>query len=89
MTKTLPAEDEFAEKLHLASKDYKLIGETLYHLPIGPETRHIHRPDLIVIPAILQSTVMQSLHDDLLAGHLGIAKTLARIRQCYFWDGMN
>ncbi len=32
---------------------------------------------------------MRSLHDDLLAGHLGIAKTLARIRQRYFCDGMN
>ncbi|MCP3684112.1 MAG: hypothetical protein GY861_15635 [bacterium] len=32
---------------------------------------------------------MQSLHDDLLAGHLGIAKSLARIHQRYFWDGMN
>ncbi len=32
---------------------------------------------------------MRSLHDDILAGHLDIAKTLARIRQHYFWDGMN
>ncbi len=49
-TKVLPADDEFAEKLCLASKDYKLIGETLYHFPIGPETRFIQRMDLIVIP---------------------------------------
>ncbi|MCP3681347.1 MAG: hypothetical protein GY861_01530, partial [bacterium] len=33
--------------------------------------------------------MMRSLHDDLLAGHLVIANTLARIRQRYFWDGMN
>ncbi|MCP3681914.1 MAG: hypothetical protein GY861_04415, partial [bacterium] len=57
-TKILPAEDEFAEKLRLASKDYKLIGETLYHLPLGPETRHVRRTDLIIIPTILQSAVM-------------------------------
>ncbi|MCP3681386.1 MAG: transposase family protein [bacterium] len=57
-------------------------------MPLGPETSRIRRLDLIVIPAVLQSAVMRSLHDDLLAGHLGIAKTLAQICQRYFWDGM-
>lgn len=40
---------------------------------------------LLVVPASLRDEVMQACHDDPCAGHLGFARTLARIRQKYCW----
>lgn len=40
---------------------------------------------LLVVPSALRQDILQACHDEPCAGHLGFAKTLARIRQKYYW----
>ncbi|KMQ87325.1 enzymatic polyprotein endonuclease reverse [Lasius niger] len=40
------------------------------------------------IPTPQRQTLLERLHDDPAAGHLGIAKTMVRIAQLYYWPGM-
>ncbi len=43
----------------------------------------------LVIPKSLQSDVLYEYHDSKLAGHSGIARTLTKIGEKYWWYGMN
>lgn len=43
---------------------------------------------LLVIPQHLRQEVLQHLHDDPTAGHLGFLKTCTRVRHRFFWPGM-
>ncbi len=43
----------------------------------------------LVVPQSLTHDVMQNLHNGPAGCHLGIAKTLAKIRQRFFWYGMS
>ncbi|KAM7290480.1 DDE-type integrase/transposase/recombinase [Ixodes scapularis] len=40
---------------------------------------------LLVIPSSLREEIFQACHDDPTAGHLGYSRTLARIREKYYW----
>uniref|UniRef100_A0A6G5A9I5 RNA-directed DNA polymerase n=1 Tax=Rhipicephalus microplus TaxID=6941 RepID=A0A6G5A9I5_RHIMP len=40
---------------------------------------------LLVIPAALRSEVLEACHNEVTSGHLGYTRTLARVRQRYFW----
>ena len=42
----------------------------------------------LVVPKGLQLQIMQAAHDDVLAGHLGVAKTYEVIRQIFYWFKM-
>ncbi len=39
--------------------------------------------NIIVVPKSLRNDVLKMLHDDF--GHLGIKKTLSRVKERYFW----
>ena len=39
----------------------------------------------LVVPKGLQLQIMQAAHNDLLAGHLGVAKTYEVARQIFYW----
>ena len=41
----------------------------------------------LVIPRSLQENVLTDLHDGALGGHLGVEKTLARLKERYYWPG--
>lgn len=43
------------------------------------------RSYLLVVPDNLRDEIMQACHDDPTAGHLGYSRTLARIREKYYW----
>ncbi|KAK7481756.1 hypothetical protein BaRGS_00027004 [Batillaria attramentaria] len=43
--------------------------------------------DLLVVPRSLQARILELGHSNLSAGHMGIGKTLKRLRQRYFWPG--
>ncbi|KAL8574729.1 hypothetical protein ACOMHN_023933 [Nucella lapillus] len=43
----------------------------------------------LVVPKPLRSTVLEMGHDTPMAGHLGTKKTLERIRQDFYWPGVN
>lgn len=40
---------------------------------------------LLVVPSALRPELLQALHDDPTAGHLGVSRTLARIQERYYW----
>lgn len=40
------------------------------------------------VPKEERQAVLQNLHDEPTAGHLGIAKTIARVARTYYWPGM-
>lgn len=40
---------------------------------------------LIVVPPSLRNEILQASHDEPTSGHLGIARTLARIQENYYW----
>lgn len=42
----------------------------------------------IVVPTALRSSVLSAAHDQLLAGHCGVRRTLNRILQKFFWPGI-
>ncbi|KAM7289580.1 Retrovirus-related Pol polyprotein from transposon 17.6 [Ixodes scapularis] len=42
-------------------------------------------PWLLVIPTDLREEIFQACHDDPTSGHLGYSRTLARIREKYYW----
>ena len=71
----------FARHCHLGDNGI------LYHLwwPSGP-----HRNDTriqIFVPKSMITTVLNSCHDDLLSGHLGLLKTFNKVRSRFFWPG--
>ena len=39
----------------------------------------------LVVPKRLQLQIMQAAHNDVLAGHLGVAKTYEVVRQRFYW----
>lgn len=46
------------------------------------------RPFLLVVPSILRKDILEQCHDSPDGGHRGIEKTLARIRQRFWWKGV-
>jgi hypothetical protein len=42
----------------------------------------------LVLPTPYREAVMHAMHDAVMAGHLGVFKTTARVRKFYFWHGM-
>lgn len=42
----------------------------------------------IVMPLSRQRFILQQMHDSKTSGHLGVTKTLNKIRQAYYWPGL-
>ena len=42
----------------------------------------------LVVPKSLQATVMQSMHNSITSGHLGVHKTYKKISRCFYWHNM-
>lgn len=58
---------------------YEMISGILYRRweePDGREVRH-----LLLAPKSIQEEILRSLHDLPTAGHFGVKKTMARVRQ--------
>lgn len=69
-----------------------------YQIRNGKVFRHLfHRLDYantearwkLCLPREDRDRIFRENHDDPTAGHMGIAKTIARISQHYYWPGMN
>ena len=43
----------------------------------------------VIVPELLIPQVLQLAHDELLAGHNGVQKTLARVLQRFWWPSVN
>lgn len=51
-------------------------------------TLHPMKQLKLFVPTLMRHTVLQYYHDHPTAGHLGVTKTLARLRQRFFWPKM-
>ena len=43
----------------------------------------------IIVPLSERRHILKECHDKRIAGHLGISKTIARIRSKFYWPGLN
>ena len=43
----------------------------------------------VVVPESLVQEVLRGIHDSPFAGHLGVTRTLDRIRERFYWPGMH
>ena len=84
----MPPNNKIAPSLLLTVNDYFLDYDILYHI-WTPTGRKKKGPFVqLVVPKGLQLQIMQTAHDDVLAGHLGVAKTYEVIRQRFYWYKM-
>ena len=58
-------------------------------LKVDNETPHFNGDGLIVMPSHLTLSVLQYYHSEPVSGHLGINKTLKRVKSLFFWLNMN
>lgn len=58
-------------------------GTCLYHKYRGSELRR-----LLVIPILLRRDVIHACHNQPTDGYMGIEKTLANMKQRYWWPGV-
>ena len=88
-TSELPGNSSDDRKIVSKADQYILQDGILYHL-YSPTTTYRRQETRcqLVIPRNLIDEVLASMHDDVSAGRLGVAKTYDKIRQRYFWEGM-
>jgi hypothetical protein len=65
-----------------------ILGYSLEKGILHCKVRYDRRPK-IVIPPILVPALFAYFHDSPLGGHLGIRKTIHKIRQSFIWKGMD
>ena len=95
ITKKILPEDEKlkAEVMQCTSnktRDFYVVDGILYTQEKS-DHHDKYYTEKIVIPNndILKSTIMNELHNSKLAGHLGVAKTSARIKLTFYWPNMD
>ena len=56
-----------------------------------PQGKHMQSKPVyqIIAPAELRKRILKTLHDSPTGGHLGITKTVKRVRQRFYWVGYN
>jgi len=78
--------NEADPKLIKKSRSFVLENGRLYKKNFSPNGKS----KLLVIPQQQRSEILTACHDDPLSGgHLGIAKTIGKIKARYFWENMN
>lgn len=71
--------------------DYRIENNNIYRLIPDPANYSGDDPATawkLCVPQHLRLRVLTENHDDVTAGHLGSAKTIARISRLYHWPGM-
>ena len=64
----------------------EMIGGILYRRwedACGRNVEHLY-----LTPKVVQDDVLRNLHDSPTAGHFGLKKTLARVRQRFYWTNV-
>lgn len=62
----------------------KFLNGILYHIWEGVQPKY-----QIVLPQSLKHLIFQQLHNSVTGGHLGVRKTLSKIKDRYFWYHMS
>ena len=52
------------------------------------KTKNTHPDPAIVVPKALETEILKGTHDSPFTGHLGVTRTLDRIRKRFFWPNM-
>lgn len=64
----------------------RLNGVLYQKLIIGPEDKH---KLLLIVPSVLRKEVLICCHDAIYSGHLGMSKTIEKLRQQFIWYKMD
>ncbi|KAK9753373.1 RNase H-like domain found in reverse transcriptase [Popillia japonica] len=76
--------DSVSPALRRTSKNFEIVDDVLYK----KNPNSVGQDKLLVIPHGLKHEILYSHHNEPLSGHLGMARTLNKIKKSYFWDGM-
>ena len=74
------------EKTLGAAKYTFYLKEDVLYREFKDDRKTLHQ---IVVPTTLRPSLLTAAHDQLLAGHCGVRRTLNRILQKFFWRGIN
>ena len=85
----LPRSQKQARRILLESNDYVLIDGLLWHSRVqkAKRTKQLDQYQL-VLPDTMIKTVIQLYHNTPMSGHAGIADTIDRIKEHYFFQRM-
>ena len=87
---TLPKSQKLARKVLLEHSDFLLVDNLLFHCRVQKSKRARHMKKFqLVLPKTIIQTVLEHYHDSAMAGHGGIADTLDRIRENFYFPLMN
>jgi transposase InsO family protein len=81
----ITAQSADVKTLWMMWSELELRRDILYRVKVLEP--HISPVSQCVAPTKLRSLIMKQLHDTRLGGHLGVTKTLARIKQRFYWPG--
>src|SRR6266481_289561 len=84
----LPEDDHLARKVILLREFYLMENGLLFHMQATKGGRKDNYYKQLVVPPDYQKEIMEAYHDDIFGGHLGLAKTLSKVRQKYYWQSM-
>ena len=85
----VPDDPERAKPIVFESELYDIVDGVLYHFQLPRSKRQSSNLDevaQVVLPRVDRQPVMRAFHDD--SGHFGIKKTLALVKNKYFWHRM-
>lgn len=87
----LPDSQKLARKILLKSSDYMYVNDLLYHTSKPTFKRHnLTLPDYqLVLPAVMQLSVIDFYHSSPLAAHAGISATYDKIKANYYFERMS
>lgn len=77
-------QDPVVRKVKRAARAFSLVNGILFRRAKGYEAERM----ALAVPRTLRQEILVSCHDDVTAGHLGIKRTIDKIRQRYFWPRM-
>ena len=88
MKNELPLSKKLAQRILLEQQNYIVINNILYHVWVrkGKNTEPVEQ---ICITDNFKELVWKAMHTVPPAGHLGITKTYAKMRNRYFWPNMS
>lgn len=85
----LPGDNKIAQDVVTEAAGYELVEGILYRSVPTPNMLKRGKTELrLAVPQTMIQEIMMANHNDLLAGHLGIKRTYAKVANRYYWRGM-
>jgi transposase InsO family protein len=82
----LPKNHQAARKLTLNKEAFAMLNGILHYVGFPGKKRQTGRR--IAVPRALVRDVLYDCHDSILAAHLGFDRTLAKVQERYWWNGL-